>query len=60
MKPETLERLKVEIKTIPDKSLCQFFIVLLNELQRRRQAHTHHNKHPAINDGKDCNPIRGY
>ena len=60
MKPETLERLKIEIKTIPDKSLSQFFIVVLNEIQRRKTNIKKPQGQAKESRWKDCSPIRGY
>jgi len=60
MKPETLKRLKVEIKTIPDDSLTQFFTVVLEEVRRRNHNKKHPPKHQGFWETADCKPIRGF
>jgi len=59
MKPETLKRLNIEIKTVSDFSLDQFFIAVLDEIRRRNPKYNRLPRSPEGPWKKDCEPIRG-
>jgi len=59
VKPETLKRLKTELKTIPDLSLTQFFMAVLEEVRRRNHSEKPPKKHQGFWVTKDCAPSRG-
>ena len=60
MKPETLQRLKVEIKTVSADSLTQFLRVILDEIQSRKRKRKQLQRSPESPWKKDCEPIRGF
>ena len=60
MKPETLKRLTVELRTLNDLSLDQFFIAVLEELRRRNPKHKRLPNLKGFWETKDCDPIPGH
>jgi len=59
MKPETLKRLRVELRTISNDSLDQFFIAVLEEIRTRNTKRKRLLKTNGFWQTKDCNPIPG-
>jgi hypothetical protein len=60
MKPETLRTLQIELRTIPDSSLDEFFIAVLSEIRRRKPNRNRLQKPHESPWRKDCEPIRGF
>ena len=59
MNAKTLKRLNIEIKTLSDLSLDQFFIAVLDEFRRRNPKYKRLPRSPEGPWKKDCEPIRG-
>jgi len=59
MKPETITKLEYHLTTLSVENLWQFLALIVREIYSRGTNSKSPGTHPAINNGKDCEPNHG-